>query len=209
MLGDESGYLVGLNQHMKVAAMEGMWQTEPAPAPLTIIGFPDQERRETNYAIKIPYLLGLIATRSITRPVYGIFDLVNEARDRMQSGIMAYTALTRLEWDPNDKHAEYILNANQQNIGYGLLLKRYTDDVANATPAQIEQAVWSTVPDVFTLFWSFRVMVGLGLYFIVLFCHCFLPDISPSGVKKQMVFLDGFFQFATTMGRGRSGLGCG
>jgi cytochrome bd-type quinol oxidase subunit 1 len=30
VLGDESGYLTGQNQRMKIAAMEAMWQTEPA-----------------------------------------------------------------------------------------------------------------------------------------------------------------------------------
>src|SRR3989338_2248820 len=33
VLCDESGYLTGLNQKMKIAAMEGLWETDPAPAP--------------------------------------------------------------------------------------------------------------------------------------------------------------------------------
>ena len=48
---------------------------------------------------------------------------------------------------------------------------RYTS--TTATPAQIEAAAWSTVPDVPVLFWSFRVMVGLGLFFILLFATAF------------------------------------
>lgn len=173
VLGDESGYLAGLNQKMKVAAIEGMWQTEPAPAPLTLIGIPDQDAKETKYALKIPYLLGLIATRSIHQPVFGIVDLVQEAKDRIKSGQLAYGALTQLQANPTDKHSEDILEANQENIGYGLLLKKYTDDVLVATPAQVDQAAWSTVPDVFILFWTFRVMVACGLFFIVLFATGF------------------------------------
>jgi cytochrome d ubiquinol oxidase subunit I len=173
VLGDESGYLTGLNQKMKVAAMEGIWETEPAPAPLTIIGIPDQTNHITRYQIKIPYLLGLIATRSIHTPVYGILDLVDQARERIHSGMLAYQALTTLQANPDDQRAEKILNANQENIGYGLLLKQYTDEVTQATPEQINKAAWDTVPDVFTLFWSFRVMVGLGLYFIALFATAF------------------------------------
>ena len=46
---------------------------------------------------------------------------------------------------------------------------RYVDDPAKATDQQIEQAAWSTVPDVPVLFWAFRIMVGLGFYFIALF----------------------------------------
>jgi cytochrome d ubiquinol oxidase subunit I len=173
VLGDESGYLADLNQRMKVAAMEGMWETEPAPAPLTIIGFPDQNAHVTNYAVKVPWLLGLIATRSIHEPVYGIRDLVEEARQHVRSGIMAYTALTALQIDPYDRHAEETLDANQNNLGYGLLLKRYTDDVTHASAELIDKAAWDTVPDVPTLFWSFRIMVGCGFYFIAFFALAF------------------------------------
>lgn len=193
VLGDESGYLVGLNQKMKVAAMEGMWQTEPAPAPLTVIGFPDQKEHATNYTIKIPYLLGLIATRSVTHPVYGILDLVGEARDRVRSGIVAYNALDTLRKDPGNRHAEDLLNANEENIGYGFLLKRITDDVTQATPEQINEAAWATVPDVFTLFWAFRVMVGLGFYFILLFSIAFYLAIRRRVLKNRWFLWLAFF----------------
>lgn len=178
VLGDESGYLAGLNQKMKVAAVEGMFDTEPAPAPLTLFGIPDQAKLETKYAIKIPYLLGLIATRSIHEPVYGIKDLVSEEQLRIKSGIVAYGALQKLQQNPNNKQAEDILEANQENIGYGFLLKRYTDDVVNATPQQIAKAAWDTVPDVFTLFWTFRIMVACGLYFILLFAAAFYLSVK-------------------------------
>ena len=47
VLGDESGYLANENQQMKIAAMEGMWHTEPAPAGLTLLGFPDTQAKDT------------------------------------------------------------------------------------------------------------------------------------------------------------------
>lgn len=172
-LGDESGYLTDLNQKMKIAAMEGMWETEPAPASLTLFGIPDDTAHVTSHKIQIPYLLGLIATRSLSQPVYGIFDLVGEARTRIHSGMLAYSALGALQIDPYDKHAANMLEANESNMGYGLLLKRYTDDVLHATPAQIDKAAWDTVPDVFTLFWTFRIMVACGFYFIFLFATAF------------------------------------
>ena len=173
VLGDESGYIADHNQRMKVAAIEGIWDTEAAPAPLTLIGFPNQEKRVTTHTIKIPYLLGIIATRSIHTPIYGIYDLVDEARDRIQSGMLAYNALTALQIDPNDKHAEAILTNNEENIGYGLLLKKYTDDVIHASDDLINLAAWDTVPDVPTLFWTFRVMVGCGFSFLLLFGTAF------------------------------------
>lgn len=173
VLGDESGYVAGENQKMKLAAIEGMWDTEPAPASLTLIGIPNLKTQKTEYAIKMPWVLGLIATRSIHEPVYGILDLVESAKLRIHSGIQAYDALLMLQKNPNDKRAEDILNANQNNIGYGLLLKRYTDHVIDATPEQITKAAWDTVPDVPTLFWSFRLMVACGLFFIFLFGTAF------------------------------------
>ncbi len=54
VLGDESGYLANEHQKMKIAAIEAMWETEPAPASFTLFGFPDQEARETHYAVHIP-----------------------------------------------------------------------------------------------------------------------------------------------------------
>ncbi len=44
VLGDESGYTAGINQKMKVAAMEAMWKTEPAPATFTPVGLAQHER---------------------------------------------------------------------------------------------------------------------------------------------------------------------
>ncbi len=173
VLGDESGYLTSLNQQMKIAAMEGIWETEPAPAPLTLFGIPDQATHQTLDTVQIPYLLGLIATRSLNQPVYGIIDLVDQAKTRIKSGMLAYSALTALQKDPNDRNAENILSSNEENIGYGLLLKKYTDDVLHAPAATINQAAWDTVPDVFAIFWSFRVMVACGFYFIAMFAFSF------------------------------------
>src|SRR5487761_1946811 len=65
VLGDESGYTAGLNQKMKIAAIEAMWQTEPAPASFTVVGIPNIDTHETDYAVQVPWVLGLIATRSL------------------------------------------------------------------------------------------------------------------------------------------------
>lgn len=185
VLGDESGYLTGLNQKMKIAAMEGMWETEPAPAPLTVIGFPDQAKHVTNYTLKIPYLLGIIATRSLSEPVYGINDLVFEARNRIKTGLLAYNALKMLETNPNDLNAANTLNINQEDMGYALLLNQFTDDITHATPLQIEKAAWSTVPNVFVLFWAFRVMVACGFFFIALFAFAFYLSFRRNLLKHR------------------------
>jgi cytochrome d ubiquinol oxidase subunit I len=54
------------------------------------------------------------------------------------------------------------------SMGYAYLLRRYVDDPRQATDAQIDQAAWDTVPQVAPLFWTFRIMVGLGVFFIVM-----------------------------------------
>jgi cytochrome bd ubiquinol oxidase subunit I len=105
VLGDESGYTDSQNQKMKIAAIEAMWHTEPAPASFTLFGFPDLAARQTRAAIRIPWLLGLIATRSIDQPVPGIAPLVAQNRLRIESGIRAYRALTRVRADPADTQA--------------------------------------------------------------------------------------------------------
>ena len=53
------------NQKMKIAAIEAMWNTEPAPASFTVFGLPDLATHTTRYEIKVPWVLGLIATRSV------------------------------------------------------------------------------------------------------------------------------------------------
>jgi cytochrome d ubiquinol oxidase subunit I len=117
----------------------------------------------------------LIATRSIDRPVLGIFDLVARARARILKGMDAYSTLQLLRSARNSPDAELVqrFEANQADLGYGLLLLRYTDNPALATSEQIDAAAWSTVPNVPVLFWSFRAMVGLGLLFIAMFATAF------------------------------------
>ncbi len=58
VLGDESGYTAGLNQKMKIASIEAMWETEPAPASFTIFGLPDRRAELTHFAIRVPWVLG-------------------------------------------------------------------------------------------------------------------------------------------------------
>ena len=174
VLGDESGYLAGENQKMKVAAIEAMWQTESAPAPFTVIGIPDIQTHTTAYAVRIPWMLGLIATRSIDQPVEGIENLVDEARQGIKSGMIAYGAMATLRTHPDEAAARTQFQANADNLGYALLLKRYTPNVADATEQQIDAAAQDTIPPVLPLFFSFRIMVGLGFYFIALFGTMFV-----------------------------------
>jgi cytochrome d ubiquinol oxidase subunit I len=173
VLGDESGYTAGHNQKMKIAAIEAMWETEPAPASLTLIGFPDATGREVRFAIKVPWVLGLIATRSLDEKVIGIADLLRLGEQRIRSGLVAYRALLTLQKDRSDAAARGQFDAHADDLGYALLLKRHTSQMLDASDAQISQAANDLIPDVPVMFWSFRVMAGLGFYFIALFTLAF------------------------------------
>ncbi len=173
VLGDESGYVAGENQKMKIAAIEAEWHTEPAPAGFTLFGVPDLQQRRTLAEVRIPWVLGLIATRSTDKQVAGILELVERARQRIISGMQAHEALQRLRAHPADAAARAVFDAHQADLGYGLLLLRFAREPAQATPEQIDQAAWSTVPNVPLLFWSFRLMAALGFFFIALFGTAF------------------------------------
>jgi cytochrome d ubiquinol oxidase subunit I len=173
VLGDESGYTAGENQKMKIAAIEAMWDTEPAPASFDIFGLPNQETHRTDYEVRVPWMLGLIATRSISRKVAGINELVAQTEQRIRSGLIAYKALERLHVDHGDDSARASLDARADDLGYALLLKKIRPDILNSSDAEISQAAWNTVPAVSPLFWSFRFMVGLGFFFIGVFAVAF------------------------------------
>ncbi|MGE4411498.1 MAG: cytochrome ubiquinol oxidase subunit I [Sphingobium sp.] len=169
VLGDESGYALTDNQKMKLASLEGMWHTEPAPAGLSLFGIPSLKDKETHFELKVPYILGLISTRSFTGEVTGIYELVAKAHDRIISGTQAYDAVEKLKVDRHDLAAREQFERHKLDLGYAMLLKRFVADPRLATPEQINQAAWSTVPNVPVMFWVFRVMAGLGFFFIAFF----------------------------------------
>ncbi len=168
LLGDESGYSATHSQKMKLAAIEAMWETHDAPAPFNLIGFPDQEARETHYAIEIPWAMGLIGTRSLTTEIPGINDLVATAEERIRSGMIAYEALldVREKRDNADPAMTAQFEAHSADLGFAYLLKKYVDNPLDASEEQIKLAANDTVPTVWPLFWAFRLMVALGFGFI-------------------------------------------
>ena len=75
------GDLHGLNtleyQPAKVAAMEGLWQTEKG-APLVLFGIPDEEAKTNHFALEIPYLASLILTHHHDGELKGINEFEGE-----------------------------------------------------------------------------------------------------------------------------------
>jgi len=174
VLGDESGYALTDNQKMKLAAIEAMWETEAAPAGLTAFGIPNMKTHHTDAAVTIPWALGLMATRSLDGQVEGIVPLVAEAQTRIENGVLAYDALERIKADPHDPKARGDFEMHRNDLGYGLMLKSVVADPRQATPDQIVATAWKTVPNVPIMFWTFRLMAGIGLAMIALFATAFV-----------------------------------
>lgn len=173
VLGDESGYTEGEVQKMKLAAIEAEWKTEPAPASFTLIGLPNQAEKRTDYAIKVPYILGLIATRSISEEVKGLQELRVESVQRIKSGIVAYSELQNLRNGDKTELTRARFDEHKADLGYGLLLKKYTENVTDANAVMIEKAADDTIPSVAPLFWTFRIMVACGFTMLFIFALSF------------------------------------
>ncbi|WP_407314951.1 cytochrome ubiquinol oxidase subunit I [Pseudomonas sp. nanlin1] len=184
VLGDESGYEIGDVQKTKLAAIEAEWETEPAPAAFTLFGLPNQAEQRTDYAVKIPYVMGIIATRSLDKQVTGIKDLVVEHQERIRNGMVAYGLLRQLRDGDRSEQTVAAFNEVKKDLGYGLLLKKYTDTVVDATDAQVKQAALDSIPGVASIFWTFRMMVLSGLLMLALFTCAFWASMRKNEMRK-------------------------
>lgn len=156
--GDKSAYQVAQLQPMKLAAMEGLYEGG-SHEPLTVVG-----------SLKIPGMLSLLATHDADGFVPGINDLLQggytqpngekalSVEEKIKRGQKAITALgnyrkAKQEGDNAQmQEARKVLDKNMKYFGYGYIKDPNT-----------------LVPNVWLSFWSFRVMVGFGVYFIGLF----------------------------------------
>lgn len=173
VLGDESGYEMGNVQKTKLAAIEAEWNTEPAPASFTLFGLPNQEDQMNYFAVRIPYVLGIIATRSIDHQITGLKDLLVQHEARIHNGIKAYNLLQQLRDNNCDPEIYAAFNSSKNDLGYGLLLKRYIGDITQANEQQIRLATRDSIPHVAPLYFSFRIMVVCGMLMLVLITICF------------------------------------
>lgn len=169
--GDEHAYITARTQPMKLAAMEALWDGKE-PTGLVAVGMvnPDKKPGDTQdpftFSVEIPGMLTLLAKRSFKGFVPGINDLAfgNDKEgiigidDRILSGraavssLRAYKDARKAGDDATAQEALQNFNSNQAYLGYG-----YLDSA--------EQAV----PPVALTFYAFRIMVGLGTFFILFF----------------------------------------
>ena len=173
--GDTSAQDVTRTQPMKLAAMEGLNEGGKG-APFTLIGLtctdpqlPSERMKTVKYGITIPKLLSFLGYHDFDAYVPGIQNIMDgytsedgkvypSIEQRMANGRLAIDALKTYKQavkDKNDALASQslqTLRANFRDFGYGYLSPPY-----------------DTIPPVPLVFYSFRLMVGLGMLFVLLF----------------------------------------
>ncbi len=164
-LGDALGFVGARVQPTKLVAMEALWEKQEAPMPFNLIAFPSQTERRNLYELQIPAALSLLVTHSLDGTVPAADELEAQARERIRNGIPAVEAMKRLSSNPQDAEALAQFEAHRDDVGYGFLVQRYAPDgdMSQITEADIETAALQTIPDVWLVFWAFRVMVAFGL----------------------------------------------
>ena len=88
-VGDQHGLNTRHYQPAKIAAIEGLWETEKGGTALNLFGIPDMDAEETRYAIQVPHLGSLILTHSWDGKIRGLKEFPRE--DRPNSTLIFWT----------------------------------------------------------------------------------------------------------------------
>ncbi len=180
LTGDNSAYTVAQVQPMKLATMEALYnggekQGLTVIAPINPLKQADyRNAEESKLKIEVPYALSILATRTLDGYVPGVNDIINgytkdgitepSFAEKMERGKKAIAALEAYreatggkvmprEQLPEEAKVQLpILEENIKYFGYGFI--KDVDDL---------------VPSIPLMFYSFRVMVGLGTLFIFFF----------------------------------------
>ncbi len=178
--GHRSGAIVAHVQPMKLAAMEALYEGQEG-ASLTAVGLLQPHGRPVNgeafrFQIGIPKLLSWMSFGDKEAYVPGIYDLIDgneqrgilSAEEKMQRGRVAIAEMpryrealvagdtttadeVRCRFNPATEAGQEFLREYFAYFGYGHI----------DSPQQL-------IPNVPILFYSFRVMVGAGCFFILL-----------------------------------------
>ena len=185
VLGDESGYEVGDVQKVKLAAVEAEYDTHSAPAPFTLFGLPNDETKEVDYAVRIPWLMGIIATRSFDEEIPGLKDLEAENEKRILSGIRAYKVLDVVRNGEATPKQKAVFDQHKDDLGYAMLLEPFTKDITQPSSEALAKAVDYSTPPVAPLFWSFRIMVACGFIMLFIFASAFYYSTKHQVTKPK------------------------
>lgn len=192
LTGDGSARNMAKYQPMKFAAMENLYVGQQN-APLVAIGILKADPKETihkkqnfRFEIEIPNMLSYMAFLDPNAYVPGIKDLVHgnpehhivSYGERAEKGLIAIRSLAEYRnarKAGNDSIAKSSLanfEANYSDFGYGYYAGRDVHEL---------------VPDVPATFYSFRIMVGLGVHFGALFLVVLLLTLKNRIQKKRFI----------------------
>jgi cytochrome bd ubiquinol oxidase subunit I len=87
--GDQHGLNTLEHQPAKIAAIEGLWETEKGGTSLNLIGWPDMRDEQTKYALSVPHLGSVILTHTWSGEIRGLKEFARE--DRPNSTIVFWS----------------------------------------------------------------------------------------------------------------------
>ena len=179
-LGDALGFVGAHAQPTKLVAMEALWKTEEAPMSFNAVAIPLQDEQKNIWAIKIPAMLSILVTHSLDGTLPAADVLEEQAKVRVKNGIPAVMAMQVLSTDPTNAEALAQFEQHKADMGYGFLVQRYAPDgdLTRVTEADIAKAARDTIPEVWVVFWAFRMMVGLGLLMLGFFVLAFILTLT-------------------------------
>ena len=90
--GDAHGLNTLEYQPAKIAAIEGLWETEKGGTSLDLVGWPDMHEERTKYALSVPHLGSLILTHTWSGEIRGLKEFAPE--DRPDSTLVFWTFRT-------------------------------------------------------------------------------------------------------------------
>jgi len=191
--GDESAYTAAHKQPMKLAAIEGLYQGEQGCA-LCAVGVlrPDMKPGEDEdpyiFAVKVPYVLSILANRNPESFVPGINDLVygNPARNIVGVNDMMVQGKTAIEQLALYKQAR----ANGDESAAAEALAKF-EPVSGYLGYGYLNSPEEAVPPVALNFYSFRIMVGLGTLFPLLFLAFLFFTYRNTLTEKRWLLMTG------------------
>jgi len=190
--GDGSARNMAKYQPMKFAAMENLYNGQQN-APLAVFGFlqknktgEDPGKQEYAFKLEIPNMLSYMTFLDPNAYVPGIHDLAKgnpehniiSYKERCEKGRIAITSLAEYKnakKEGNDSIANVALVRFKENypyFGYGFYANRNIEEL---------------IPSVPITFYSFRIMVGLGFYFIILFVVVLILNKRDKISKKRFI----------------------
>lgn len=210
MTGDQAAFDVAHQQPMKLAAMESLYDTGSSDAqgncangkgiPISIFGILNPNKTAQNnedaylFNIEVPRMLSFLGTRTYNGYLPGIKNILEggyikkngevalSVEEKMKRGREAIMSLKHFR--------EAIKNGNSQD---SLLYKNQLDKNIKYLGYGYFNSKYDVVPNVDIIYYSFRSMVGIGLFFIILFIIVIFSSYSKKENNRRWVYMLALF----------------